>query len=410
VKQRSCPGGVVDLAAVLAMVVVVAGVALAAPGAARAQDEGGWPAWTASPRPDRGAASRTPLEQAALEACGAGDAALAEVARGVLARKLRGLPLPEPESLASMQRAAGEPHPWARTWAARARTLEAAAVLPRLASWLSGDRGLRRCGVAGGAAADGAQVLVVVAIDALADLSPLPTRARAGQWLTVEARMHVAASGARVVVLGPSGPRTVPSWIEGGAVRARFAPESPGELTVQVIADLASGPRPVIEAAVLADVDAPAASGNRDGAAHDVPPDDRAAPGEDVAAGTPDDDRLAAMIGAARAASSLPPLARDPRLDAAARGHAARMLAAGDLAHDAGDGDPASRIRAAGLDAREAGENVARAATLSLAHRATWASPSHRANLLGRYDRLGVAVVRDARGDAWIVEELARTN
>ena len=387
-------------AAVLAAVVALVRVALAA-SPAHAQ-EGGWAAWTASPRPDAGVA-RAPLERAVLDACGTGDAALAEVARAVLARKLRGLPLPEPEALAAMQRAAGEPHPWARTWAARARALDASTVIPRLAPWLSGDRALRRCGIAWGTAgatgagAEGDQVLVVVAIDALADLSPLPTHARAGQWLTVEARMHVATSDARVVVLGARGPRTVPSWIEGGAVRARFAPESPGETTVQVVADLPSGPRPVLEATVLAD------DGGDDHADH-------AAPGEEVAAGTPDDDRLAAMIAAARAAASLPPLRRDARLDAAARAHAARMLASGDLAHDAGDGDPGARIRAAGLDAREAGENVARAATLSLAHRATWASPSHRANLLGRYDRLGVAVLRDARGDAWIVEELARTN
>jgi uncharacterized protein YkwD len=84
------------------------------------------------------------------------------------------------------------------------------------------------------------------------------------------------------------------------------------------------------------------------------------------------------------------------------------MAAAHELAHDAGDGDPLERLRNAGLDACDAGENVAHAASVPLAHRTLWASPSHRANLLGReFDRLGVAVVRDEHGDAWAVETFA---
>ena len=114
------------------------------------------------------------------------------------------------------------------------------------------------------------------------------------------------------------------------------------------------------------------------------------------------------MVAAARATAGLAPLGRDARLDAVARAHARRMATAHELAHDAGDGDPLERLRNAGLDPRDAGENVAHAATVPLAHRALWASPSHRANLLGRgYDRLGVAVVRDEHGDVWAVETFA---
>jgi uncharacterized protein YkwD len=54
------------------------------------------------------------------------------------------------------------------------------------------------------------------------------------------------------------------------------------------------------------------------------------------------------------------------------------------------------------------GENVAHATTVALAHRALWASPSHRANLLRReFESVGVAVARDDRGDAWVVETFA---
>lgn len=377
---------------------VVAAAVLGAAGGARGDERPtAWSAaWSASPRPvDAGAASA--LARAALDACGAADAGLMETARAVLARKLRGLPLPEADEVAAMQRAAGEPHPWARAWAMSARSLDASVVAAKVAEGLGGEARSRRCGAAEGASADGTRVVVVIAAEALADLAPLTVRARTGQWLTVEARLRVAASGGRVVVLGPSGaPHTVPSWFDGTTLRARFAPDAPGEHTVQVIADLPHGPRPVLEATVFADVE----PGSRDAV--------RAAPGEDAMAQGSDEETLTAMVSAARAAAGLPPLARDGRLDAVARDHARRIAAARQLTHDAGDGDPSDRIRAAGVPIRAAGENVAHASTLALAHRATWASPSHRANLLGAFDRIGIAVARDPDGTLWLVEELAR--
>jgi uncharacterized protein YkwD len=361
-------------------------------------DDSSWAAWSASPRAIDGA-SLDPLERAALSACGAGEAGLRETARAILARKLRGLPLPELDAIEAAQREAGEPHPWPRAWAVSARSLDRDATLARLGAWLgtASDGRRRRCGVAAGSLADGMRTLVVIAVDALADLAPLPIRARAGQWLTVEARLHAPARGGRVMVMDAgAAPRTVPSWFDGTTLHARFAPDRPGEFAVQVVADLATGPRPVLEATVFADVDPSSGEAQR------------AAPGEDAAPGARDDDRLAAMVGAARASSGLPPLVRDARLDALSHQHAARMMAAHELAHDAGDGDPTERLRTAGLDPSDAGENVAHAATVPLVHRALWASPSHRANLLGHeFDRLGVAVVRDEHGDAWVVETFA---
>jgi uncharacterized protein YkwD len=381
----------------LALAVLGAALSVEAPSRA---DSSSWAAASASPRP-MVVGTLDPLESAALAVCGQGDAGLRDTARVLLARKLRGLPLPEVDSIAAVQRSAGEPHPWPRAWAVSARTLDRDTALPRLAPWLDAHRpaGVRRCGVATGTSADGTRALVVVTVDALADLAPLPTRARAGQWLTIEARMRVASRGGSVLLLGPGGaPRVVPSWFDGTTLRARFAPDRPGEFTVQVVADVATGPRPVVEATVFADVE-PTTQ------ADEAP---AAAPGEDVAAGAPDDERLAAMITAARAAVGLPALARDARLDAVARAHARKMAAAGELSHDAGDGDPFERERAAGLDPAQAGENVAHSATLAGAHRALWASPSHRANLLRQaFDHVGVAVVRDGRGDAWVVEAFA---
>ncbi|HEY5077754.1 MAG TPA: CAP domain-containing protein, partial [Acidimicrobiia bacterium] len=116
----------------------------------------------------------------------------------------------------------------------------------------------------------------------------------------------------------------------------------------------------------------------------------------------------ASALAATRSAAGEPPLTRDARLDAVARAHAQHMATRRDLAHDAGDGDPDERMRAAGLTARASGENVAHAASVALAQAALWASPSHRANMLRRdFDRLGVAVVRDGRGEVWAVETFA---
>jgi uncharacterized protein YkwD len=345
------------------------------------------------------------LERDALTRCGPGDEGLRGAADDVVFRSLRGMPMPDSDAIAFAQRAAGEPHPWARAWAASARTLSPDATLRRLDEWLAEDPEprLRRCAVASGTAADGTRALAVVAVDALADLSPLPTRARTGQWLTVGARLRIPASAGAVLVLGPGGaPRRVPAWFDGAVLHARFALDRPGEFTVQVMATTATGPRPVLDATVFADA-APPARANRD-----------AAPGEDAAFAGRDDGRddeslaLAAMLAAARAESGEPPLARDRRLDAIALEHARSMATARALAHDSGDGDPAARMQAAGLSWQALGENVAHAATLALAHRGLWASPSHRANMLKRdFDAVGVAAVRDQRGEIWVVETFA---
>jgi cysteine-rich secretory family protein len=354
-----------------------------------------WSRWSASPVSID--ATALPLvEEEALAQCGEAEARLRDIAHEVLARRLRGLPMPELDDIALMQRAAGEPHPWARAWFASGRTLDDAKAMAKLDLWLgpAARPARRRCGVASGEAADGTRALAVVTIDALADLAPLPTRVRPGQWLTIEARLRVRASGGQVIVLGPNGPpRPLPTWFDGAVLRGRFAPERPGEFALQVIADVAGGPRPVLEAIVFAGVDPPAQK------------DDRRAPGEDSTPGVEDDDHLARMITAARASVGLAPLARDLRLDAVAGDHAARMARLQQLAHDAGAGDPLDRLRAAGVDASCAGENVAHAPTVALAHRSLWASPSHRLNLLRKeFDRVGVGVARDPHGDAWAVE------
>jgi uncharacterized protein YkwD len=334
-----------------------------------------------------------------VDVCGRGEEGLHDVAVAMVARKLLGLPDLEGDELSQRQRVAGEPHVWPRGLTISGRALDHEATRAKVRAWGAGSpRADRRCGVAIGYGPDGTEVVAVVAVNAAAELAPLPTESHVGAWLAIDAKLLVPATGGRVLVSGPSGrPRTLPTELAGSHLLARFAPDAPGAFTVQVVADVETGPRPVLEAIVFADA-APWAG-----------PPAMAAPGE-TAALPSDDDHAAvvAMVDGLRASARLPSFAVDARLDRVALAHAQQMKRAHSVAHDLGDGDPVARIGAAGLHPRVCGENVAHAETLALAHRALYASPSHRANLLSSsFDRIGVGVVRDADGSVWVTEELA---
>ena len=333
-------------------------------------------------------------------ACGQSEAGLRAVAQRLVLRKLRNLPYLDADGLAQAERVAGEPHVWPRAWIVSGRGIDHAASREKLAAWKTTfhDPGERRCGVAIGRGADGTEVLAAIALDAQADLSPLPIRTHVGVWLPVEVKLLVPATGAQVVVMGPTGrPRNVPTQIAGDRVRAQVALEQPGAFEVQVILDIATGPRPVLEAELFAD----------------APPwtqmPDLAAPGETAPPlDATDRGALYAMVQALRRTEHLPAFTPDARLDAVAVAHARRMLQARGIGHDVGDGDPARRLEAVNVWAAESGENVAHAASIVLAHRALYTSPSHRSNLLSTtFDRVGVGIVRAPDGSVWVSEEFA---
>ena len=350
---------------------------------------------------------RDPREASLASACGTDDGALARVARELVEQRARGLGAPDSEVVVAKLRAAGEPY-------VRPRVIVATGHAPiddtKLRSELSRrTRGGApvRCGVGIAKTPHGGEVIVALRVDALADLAPLPTRARTGEWLSFEAHLHVGARSAKLVVLGPHGaPRSVPTSLDAasGLARARFALDQPGAFTVQLIADLAEGPRPLLEAKVFADV-VPTTPGEEPPA----PGEDAVVSGSDPGADAP---QLARMVAALRTFEGSPPLAHDDKLDALAKAHAERMRDGRSVAHDLGDGDFRDRFEAEGtLDAHAVGENVAHAPTLALAHRALHASPSHRINLLRvDYTHLGVGVARAADGSVYVCETFAATS
>lgn len=326
-----------------------------------------WAESTHSPRPVA-AKPENALALELLDACGRPDEALMLLAPS------------HPEELTPALRELGAPYMHA-TYMHATNVTGDAQVKPQLLGKLKSLRtDYSRCGIA----MDGSDVHIVRA-EAYADVSALPIRSRTGAWLTFEALVQAPVSSAKIVVVGPRGtPKTFPTTLDAqGYARGRFVLDHPGAFEVQLIAELdKKGTQPLAEALVFADVEP----------SHSI-----VAPGEK-------EPSLEAMVAAVRRDEGLTPLERDPRLDALAAAHVAKMVKLGRVAHDLGDGDFARRFQAEGYSASVVGENVARATSLALAHRALWNSPSHRLNLLhAGYTRLGLATATEGT-QTWVCE------
>src|SRR5262249_36071560 len=130
-------------------------------------------------------------QSVAREACGAIDGALQRVAERLALERVRGGAHPasaDPDHVVALLRAEGEPHLRPRLVIASANGPLVDATKTRIALELRGQRSVRtRCGVAIHETSGGGALLVAVAIDAIADLAPLPTRARTGEWLSFAA-------------------------------------------------------------------------------------------------------------------------------------------------------------------------------------------------------------------------------
>jgi hypothetical protein len=327
-----------------------------------------------------------------LPRCAAYEQALMGVADAVARRQAARAPALESSELVAMLRALGSPHVWPRVWTLEAETLSEASIGESWQAWLSNQPGAAewRCGVARRRGAASGDIVVGVVVDALADLDPMPIQARLGQWLRLDAHLLQPALDGRVVLLGPRGmPMTVPSRLTPTELHSVFSLDQPGLWRIQVLLGAARGPRPALEAWVFVDEPPNYAAGATP------------APGEHLARNLGPSSLAPAlarslfeMLNAARASEQLPPLRRDPRLDALALAHAEAMWGSGQTAHDAGDGSPLDRVVRGQVRAFRVGENVAHTSTLAAAHRALWNSPSHRGNLLDMsFDAVGVGVV-----------------
>jgi uncharacterized protein YkwD len=357
-----------------------------------ANGKAGWVAQTTSPQ--KGAVA-DPKDAPLIAACAGVEASLVTVASELAQVLVDKGELPDAQEIEWRQRRAGNPHVWPRTWGAHiAGTLDRKAVAADIAKWLAKSGKKARCGVAT-VRTNTKEAVAVVAVEPVADLAPLPTSVKPGAWIDLDATL-LSGSNGRVVVLPPTGaPKTVLSSTSNGHVKARFAVGKPGRHVVQVLADDGLGPRPVLEAEIYAGVELPSA------------PPSSAVPGEED--GDSASDPLAALlkrINGARAAEKTAAVSLDVGLSKVAQAHADAMMKARLLGHDVGNGDPAARVSDAGLTWKLVGENVAKAKTERAAHRAIYASPSHRANVLdARFKKVGLGLASDPKtGYLWIAE------
>jgi uncharacterized protein YkwD len=108
-----------------------------------------------------------------------------------------------------------------------------------------------------------------------------------------------------------------------------------------------------------------------------------------------------------RAEAKLKPLESDPVLTAAALAHAEDMAKHGVMRHEGSDGStPAQRLQRLNYAYQNMAENVSRGQETVEAVMETWmTSPPHRKNILGDFEKAGVALARDADGvPYWCVE------
>jgi pyruvate/2-oxoglutarate dehydrogenase complex dihydrolipoamide acyltransferase (E2) component len=122
-------------------------------------------------------------------------------------------------------------------------------------------------------------------------------------------------------------------------------------------------------------------------------------PAAPAAAGPAED--IYSLVNQARAAEGLPPLTRNPGLDAAAAGWAKQMANMGDLQHNPNVGDQIP----SGWSSW--GENIAQGHQSGAAMHEGWMnSPGHYRNIMGDFSDIGVAFL-ESGGTTWGVQVFA---
>lgn len=342
-----------------------------------------------------------PMDEEVLRACGIGDSVLHQTARAMVQRTFKGS-WTDLEVEQHLEHSA-YPYPHARTWSLRAKRVDRVYAKERLARWVASlpQATQRRCGIASVRDSVRGEAVVVVTVPVLAHFtSDLPKAMTRSGWVGVRARVVAPCTGARVVVLGPwGGPHTVPASFDrdNQTIVSGFTADRPGYWWVQILADLANGPEPVLQGQVRV-----GQQESRKALA--------AVPGLLAGKGLADDEAIYAKLNEARANHGVGHVTRLPQLDALARQHTEEMISRKLLAHDVGRGTPAHRVGQSGITASEVGENIAKAATPELAHKALWKSLSHRQNMLhSRYRHVGIAARKDASGTLWLTQIFTST-
>ncbi|OQX70192.1 MAG: hypothetical protein B6A08_01585 [Sorangiineae bacterium NIC37A_2] len=354
-----------------------------------------WAKWTSSPEP--GSVPEHELGELADE-CGRGDMGLHEVASEFARHGFAEPSSPDLDLLVFLLRKRGVAATTPEVWVAEmSPNMDLKELTEPFRAWARGKkpRGEYWCGAGRAETTDGLERVVVLRADLLAHVAPILTRIEEDDRPEVQLRFLGDVDSAELVLLSPEGrARHIKLTIRDSIGTGKLPLLSRGLWTVQVMARASGDPRPVAFALIAVGQDPPSE------------PKEAKVPGEDQY--DPDQDpeeAIFALLNGARSALGQSPLRRNKTLDRIARAHSERMLAEGRISHTSGDGTPEDRVRAASLTPKAVGENVALAPSPLRLHRALWASPSHRENLLlTRWDEVGVAIARREDGSLFLTQ------
>ncbi len=329
-----------------------------------------------------------PLGSEATWGCGAPNPGLSQAAKRLAEWCLRYQQSPDTDAIVTSLRRSGVPYVWPT----------ASTVFTRLpAAPQAPGQPLRAGEICGSGRASGASGTWWVRLSTVpeASLAPLPLQPRVGEPLRFLAELSHPARAAQVLLQPPQGESyAVPSHFDGRRVRTHLVLPTRGPWQIQVLADFADGPRPVLEAQLYVDTELPQLR----------PP----GAGPKAPASAPDlrdIEDVMERLNEDRHSAQRPPLKTHRTLQQLAARHALELARAGRLAHDLGQGGPVERLRHALPEARHVGENLASGSSLEGAHQALWNSPAHRQNLLDRrftHGGIGIAFGPDDR--LWLCE------
>ncbi|MBP9111507.1 MAG: CAP domain-containing protein [Polyangiaceae bacterium] len=251
----------------------------------------------------------------------------------------------------------------------------------------------RHCGISVVSRSDAQETaLSVLSADVFAEVEEISERPRTGVFQTIRWALRAPTPSLELYVLGPDGSsrRTLVS-VTGEKAHAPFAAPRPGRYMLQLVGDLGSGPRPLSESWIFADVSPSYPSD---------PP---------IALRTSDPrEAISEAVMVLRTTYGQKELIRDPSLDAEAAKHTLAMSRTGRIAHNVGEGDARERFTRSGIERRSIGEVVAMGTSLDDAWGSLLSSASHRATLVDpAFTFAGASTLEDTSHRTWITINLA---
>jgi len=123
--------------------------------------------------------------------------------------------------------------------------------------------------------------------------------------------------------------------------------------------------------------------------------------GEESAA----EQQFLSLANSARSQSALAPLAGSSGWQGHARDHSDEMAASNSIFHDSNLSNEAASLGCW----TKVGENVGRGPSVGAIHNGLMNSPTHRANILGDFDALGVGVKISAEGTVYVTQRFLKS-